>query len=42
MNTRKRIVGTAKRKNFNEDRTSKLLTEYTATLWRRCKDGIYS
>lgn len=42
MNTRERIVGAAKRKNFNADRTSRLLTKYTGTLWQRGKDGIYS
>lgn len=42
INTRPKIVGAARRKNFNEERTGKLLTKYTGTLWRRGKDGIYS
>lgn len=42
MNTRPKIVGAAKRKNFNVERTGKFLTKYTGTLWRRGKDGIYS
>ncbi|WP_375381524.1 hypothetical protein [uncultured Sphingomonas sp.] len=42
MNTRLRIVGAARQKNFNADRTSKFLTAATGTLWMRGKEGIYS
>jgi hypothetical protein len=41
MNTRDRIVGAARKKNFNEKAAGKLLTKYTGTLWHRGKDGIY-
>jgi len=42
MNTRQRIVGAAQTKGFNEDRTSRFLTEMTGKLWLRGKDGIYT
>lgn len=42
MNTRARIVGAMRKKNFNADRVSRFLTEMTRILWCRGSDGIYS
>lgn len=42
INTRARIVGALRKKNFNVDRVSRFLTEMTRTLWCRGSDGIYS
>jgi hypothetical protein len=42
INTRERIVGALRKKNFNAERSSKFLTKMTGTLWRRSSEGIYS
>jgi hypothetical protein len=41
INTRARIVGALRKKNFNERRTGRYLTDMTGKLWRRGPEGIY-
>ena len=41
INTRAKIVGALRRKNFNERRTGRYLTDMTGKLWRRGPEGIY-
>lgn len=41
INTRARIVGALRKKNFNERRTGRYLTDLTGKLWRRGPEGIY-
>lgn len=41
INTRARIVGALRKKNFNEKRTGRFLTDQTGSLWRRSSEGIY-
>ncbi|MBD8619264.1 hypothetical protein IFT67_10060 [Sphingomonas sp. CFBP 13728] len=41
INTRARIVGALRKKNFNERRTGRYLTDMTGRLWRRGTEGIY-
>lgn len=42
INTRAKIVGALRKKNFNEKRTGGFLTAMTGKLWRRSPEGIYT
>jgi hypothetical protein len=42
INTRAKIVGALRKKNFNERRTGRYLTDMTGKLWRRSPEGIYT
>lgn len=42
INTRAKIVGALRKKNFNERTAGRFLTKKTGTLWRRSPEGIYS
>ncbi|WBH15291.1 hypothetical protein [Sphingomonas radiodurans] len=42
INTRSRIVGAARTKAFNAEKTGKFLTKATGISWRRSKAGTYS
>jgi hypothetical protein len=42
INTRAKIVGALRKKNFNERRTGGFLTAMTGKLWRRSPEGVYT
>jgi hypothetical protein len=42
INTRGKIMGALRKKNFNEKRAGIFLTGQTGALWRRGSEGIYS